>query len=451
MHRWARRFLLIAVNLAVPLISLALMEFAARKIQARRLGIESPLPPTRMDRWTAWRNTPGYERIDIHHNGQGFRHDEEITIQKPPNTVRIFLLGGSAAYGHEGVYRDLDPEWVRIYNRDLIDVHLQKVLQEKHPERNWQVINAATTEFRMHQHLALIQSQLLLYQPDLIIFMDGHNDMSGIIGSTTLPYDPHARTPHEEEFYSSVYPHSWQSWLFINAAWLRHNSVLFDLLQRKAIAKSREETFGAVDRGKPVRTPVQLEDLSPALQQRAMENLAQAGYYVRMVERLHNALASEGVEAVFSLQPELILSSKPLTPVEAKLAEHVKAISGPYVIYMYEHLRPRISQDVAESAARNHYVYVDLNDVFRDVKERTFSDYCHLLPMGNQLIAQRLYDSLSPELIARLIAKNQAPSKTATRGRLSTHHGTLDRGLSSTVTTHFTGASRLTPVGLSNH
>src|SRR6267378_2378310 len=115
MHKGLQRLLLIAINIAIPLTSLALMEFAARKVQARRLGLEGSLPPTRMDRWTAWRNTPGFDRIDIRHNGQGFRHDEEVAVEKPPNTVRIFLLGGSAAYGHEGMFRDLDPKWTRIY------------------------------------------------------------------------------------------------------------------------------------------------------------------------------------------------------------------------------------------------------------------------------------------------------------------------------------------------
>jgi hypothetical protein len=411
MHKWSQRLLLVAINLAVPVIFLALMEFAARKIQAHRLGLESRLPQARMDRWTAWRNTPGFDRIDIHHNGQGFRHDEEVAVEKPPNTVRIFLLGGSAAYGHEGIFRDLDPQWIRIYNRDLIDVYLQKMLQEKHPERNWQVINAATSEFRMHQHLALIQSQVLRYQPDLIIFMDGHNDMSGIIGSRTVPYDPYERTPHELEFYSAVYPHSLQSLFYINATWLRNNSVLFAFLRRRALASSREESEGGSDRNKPVRTPVQPEDLSPALQQRAKENLAQAGYYVQMVERLQKTLSNEGVEAMFSLQPELILSDKRLSLVEAKFAEHMKAISGPYVTYMYENLRPRISHDISASAARNHYVYVDLGDAFRDVTEQTFSDYCHLLPRANQLIAQRLYAAISSEVIAKLMSRTQPPPK----------------------------------------
>ena len=93
-----------------------------------------------MDRWTAWKNAPGYARPDIHHDAQGFRRDSDVSLEKPSNTVRIFFLGGSAAYGTEGQYRDLDPEWQKLYNRDLIDVYLQSLLQTRHPERHWEVI-----------------------------------------------------------------------------------------------------------------------------------------------------------------------------------------------------------------------------------------------------------------------------------------------------------------------
>jgi len=417
MRTIVKRLLLVTINVAVPLGLLALAELTFHTVQEYRLGPKSFLPEARMDRWTAWRNMPGYERIDIHHNSQGFRHDTELTVEKPPNTVRIFLLGGSAAYGREGFYTDLDPGWTRVYNRDLIDAHLQKMLQEHHPERQWEVINAATSEFRMHQHLALIEAELLRYKPDLIIFMDGHNDMSGIIASTTVPYDAYAQTPHELEFYSAVYPRSLRSWLFINASWLRNNSALFAALQRRVRQHRREEAIGGVPdaRGKPAHIPVLEEDLSPALRQRANENLTQAGYYVQMAERLQKMLSYEGVEAMFSLQPELILSDKPLTPVEARFVEHTKTIYGPYVTYMYENLRPRISRDMTESSARNHYVYVDLGDTFRDVKEKAFSDYCHLTPLANQLIAQRLFSTMSRELIAKLESgKRSLPMVTAT-------------------------------------
>ena len=411
-----KRLSVVAINLLVLVGLLGLMEFGVRTIQARRLGPKAILPNAYMDRWTAWRNVPGWERIDIHHNAQGFRHDTDVAVDKPAGTVRIFFTGGSAAYGCEGLFKDLDPQWSRIYNRDLIDVYLEKKLRQEHPERRWEVINAATNEFRMHQHLAQFYTTLLRYKPDLIIFVDGHNDLSALMSSATNPYDPYAETPHDLEFETSIYPHTWHDWLFINAQWLRNKSALFALVQRKVMTGRQEEAFGAApDAGQPVPTPVRLEDLTPTLQQRARENAAKGVYYMQMADRLHNALAHEGVEALFSMQPELILSQKPLTPVEAKFADYYKKISGRYVTYMYENLRPEISRQMSESAARNGYAYVDLVDTFREVMDKTFTDYCHLTPRGNELLAERLYQAMSAGLIAKLEAASGGAATSARR------------------------------------
>jgi lysophospholipase L1-like esterase len=389
------------------------MEYAVRVIQARRLGPKAILPNAYMDRWTAWRNAPNWARIDIHHNAQGFRHDSDVAVNKAPGTVRIFFAGGSAAYGCEGLFPNLDPEWARLYNRDLINVYLQKKLRERHPERQWEVVNVATNEYRMHQHLAQFYTRLLRYKPDLIIFMDGHNDMSGMMAATTKPYDPYADTPHGQEFAAAVYPHTVGDWFYMNSQWLRNRSALFSVLQAKVLAGRHDAAFTGVDAGKPVQSPVQLADLAPALQQRAHENLAQDGYYVQAAERLHNALAHEGVESLFSLQPELILSNKPLTPVEMKFGEHYRQVSGRYVIYMYEQMRPDISRQMAAAAERNRYTYVDLIDVFRQSTEKTFTDYCHLTPRGNELIAERLYQVMSPGLIVKLVAASAASAMSS--------------------------------------
>lgn len=410
------RIIVVAINAAIFVGLLGLLEYTARRIQARRLGPKASLPLAYMDRWTAWRNAPGYGRIDIHHDRQGFRRDADVSVEKSSGTVRIFFLGGSAAYGCEGQYRDLDPEWQRIYNRDLIDVYLERKLQERHPERRWEVINAATNEFRMHQHLMLIYAQLLRYQPNLMIFMDGHNDMSGIVTSESDPYDAFAETPHAAEFENMVYPKSLRSLLLVNAAWLRNNSVLFDILHRKVLAGQQEKAFGpGADPSEPVSTPVQFSDLSPASQGRARKRLAQAGYYTLMAERLYNALAHEGIPALFSLQPELILSQKPLTATEAKFADHTRQIWRRYITYMYEQMRPAISRRMTESAQRNGFVFVDLGDAFRNVREKTFSDYCHMTPKGNELIAECLYQVMAPALIPKLITVT-APALASTTG-----------------------------------
>jgi lysophospholipase L1-like esterase len=392
------------VNVGIVVGLLALAECGARLVQARRLGPNAYAPSHFMDRWTGWRNAPDYDRIDIHHDHQGFRRDGDVSLEKPPNTVRIFFLGGSAAYGSEGLFRALDPDWRRIYNRDLIDVWLEKRLQREHPEKHWEVINAAVNEFRMHQSLILIYEKLLLYKPDLIIFFDGHNDMSGIMGPTGPVYDAFASTPHEAEFQALTYPKTLSSLVFSMGTWLRNNSVLFAGIQRHI---QERHQFGPPPDSGAVPTPVALDDLTAELRQRAELNLSShAGYYVQMAERIANALDHEKIPVVFALQPELILSPKPLTPVETKFAAHMRELSGRYGTYMYEQLRPRIAQDMADSARRNGFTFVDTADAFSGVREKTFTDYCHLTSRGNELMADKLYEAISDTLIPRLIASN---------------------------------------------
>jgi lysophospholipase L1-like esterase len=405
MRKLLKHIFVIGINLAIFVGVLGGLEYAARRIQQRRLGVTALLPASYMDRWTAWRNAPDFHRIDIRHDRQGFRRQTDVSVQKPADTVRIFFLGGSAAYGCEGLYPQLDPGWQRLYTRDLIDAYLEKKLQQRHPERHWEVINAATNEFRLHQHLGLIYAQLLRYHPDLMIFMDGHNDISGIMSSTTDPYDAFAETGHAAEFQNMVYPTSLRSLFVVNAAWLRNNSVLFEILQRRMQALKHDPSFGpGADPSEPVAEHVQFSDLSPAAQQRAKDRLRQAGYYAQECARLQHALEFEGIPAVFSLQPELILSPKPLTAVEARFSDYTRQNNRRYITYMYQELSAAISRQMAESCQRNGSIFVDLGDTFKGVREKTFSDYCHLTPRGNELIAERLYQSIAPDLIPKLIA-----------------------------------------------
>jgi hypothetical protein len=405
MRTFLQRAVLVLVNLVIVLGLLLAMEFGLRAIQAKRLGPKAIQPNSYMDRWTAWRNAAGYERFDIHHDAEGFRHDTDIAIEKPPNTVRIFFTGGSAAYGLEGLFRDLDPDWARVYNHDLIDAQLQKRLAKEHPERNWEVVNVATNEFRMHQHLAYFYSTLMRYKPDLMIFFDGHNDLSGIINSKTAPYDPYAETPHDLEFESMIYPHTLRSWFFINAAWLKNESLLFRMMQERVMAGTQRDAFGSSpDSGQPVHSPVGLNTLSPALQKQVSENFAKAGYYASEVDRLHNALAYEGVQTMFVMQPELILSQKPLTPPEKRFVDYYDQISGPYTIYMYENLSPEVTQQTAAAANRGGYDFLDTRKMFQNVAEKTFTDYCHLTPRANELLADRIYEQMTSRLLPALLA-----------------------------------------------
>jgi hypothetical protein len=82
---------------------------------------------------------------------------------------------------------------------------------------------------------------------------------------------------------------------------------------------------------------------------------------------------------------------------------------------MYEQMRPDISRKMAASAERNGYTYLDLIDGFREIKEKTFTDYCHLTPRGNEVIAERLYQAMSPVLIPKLLNGTAAAMSSASR------------------------------------
>ncbi len=133
-----RHYVLWQVLFALIFVTLILggLELAARIRRYRKLGPKSLHPVGLRDRFTAWRNNPAYGRVDIEHNSQGFRRDRDVSVEKPPNTVRVFLLGGSAMYGEEGGYPEIDRRYSRIYNNQLIDYYLEQKLNQAFP-RNY--------------------------------------------------------------------------------------------------------------------------------------------------------------------------------------------------------------------------------------------------------------------------------------------------------------------------
>jgi tetratricopeptide (TPR) repeat protein len=98
---------------------------------------------------------------------------------KPKGTRRVFVLGGSAAYG--------DPEPAFGFCRQL-EVLLNTVSED----RQYEVINAAVTA--MNSHVARrIARDCLAHGPDLFIVYMGNNEVVGPYGPPTLPSTLYAR------------------------------------------------------------------------------------------------------------------------------------------------------------------------------------------------------------------------------------------------------------------
>jgi lysophospholipase L1-like esterase len=113
---------------------------------------------------------PGYERhsgrVSIRINSLGFR-GRDITVAKPPGTIRIATLGASTTFCAE-VSND-DATWPQ---------QLEQALQRAHPDLAIQVINAGVPGYIAADSLKNLQRRVLPLDPDLVIYYEANNDLA---------------------------------------------------------------------------------------------------------------------------------------------------------------------------------------------------------------------------------------------------------------------------------
>jgi len=109
-----------------------------------------------------------YNQIEINNNeinNFGFR-GPEFSAEKPDDTYRIIVVGGSTVFG-DGVYLE-----------DTISENLKKILTNNKITniKNFDVINAGINGGISHHEEMLIKNKILDFEPDMIIVYDGWND-----------------------------------------------------------------------------------------------------------------------------------------------------------------------------------------------------------------------------------------------------------------------------------
>ena len=105
-----------------------------------------------------------YEGSTIHINIEGFR-GPEITKDKPENTFRVFVVGGSSTLG------------VGVLDNETSSAYLQEEYNKAGLGFNVEVINAGISSAWSATETSMIKERLVNYDPDLIIVYDGWNDL----------------------------------------------------------------------------------------------------------------------------------------------------------------------------------------------------------------------------------------------------------------------------------
>jgi GDSL-like Lipase/Acylhydrolase family len=114
------------------------------------------------------RLAPGYDGwfagVPVHINSLGFRDSREYTLEKPPGTIRILVIGDSVTFGHGATFETTYPYL------------LEQRLEAWRPEVRWEVWNLGVPGYNTRQELTYLQEIGPTFQPDLVIIGFYPND-----------------------------------------------------------------------------------------------------------------------------------------------------------------------------------------------------------------------------------------------------------------------------------
>lgn len=330
----------------------------------------------------------------VRHNAQGFRRSSDVSVAKPAGTYRVFLMGASTAYGLGGLWPHIDDRYPVLTNDQTIDRYLEQSLQQALPDRKVEVINAAITSTWTHHSLIYLNQSILKYDPDMVLFLDGFNDYfwydRGHDQFDSYAYNMPSR--------SILGPPTMRSLAHASGWWLFRKSPLAHVVGRAA----KDAKLALAARREP---PPPLDPDA------AFASFAQV--FPRNALAMHRRsgliLKDEGVIPVFMLQPLLALArGKPMPETERRLFEFNLASYRPnyeqYLVRAAEFAREREAAMAAQIGAE----YIDLTRIFDRETGQMFTDYAHLTPEANQLLAQTVQDRILPLIRDDLARRCQA-------------------------------------------
>lgn len=387
--RWKRVTFTAILAIAV----IALLEWGSRTYLRYAQGYDGEhLYQYAFDAYKNILPTPNYtDTRGVRHNGQGFRRDADIPFTKAVGTYRVFLMGASTGYGLGGLWGHIDPGYPVLKNSETIDAYLERELKRRHPDRRFEVINAAITSTWTHHELIYLNQTILRYQPDMVLFLDGFNDFyfatPGHDQFADYAYNLQSRTVMGDPTLSSLaYGIGW--WAFRKSAAVH---IAGRALRVVKLLLTPEEKQAPVDVGQA------LADLPAVFQHNAL----------KMHRRIGLILRDEGVTAVFMVQPLLAVERdhKPMQGVEKKLFDFNISSYRPNYESFIRQARDTVVKYESAMAREVGAEHIDLTRLFGGIREQAYTDYAHLTPLGNEMVARRIADQLEPHFQGQSAAR----------------------------------------------
>jgi lysophospholipase L1-like esterase len=290
---------------------------------------------------TVIQNKPNQAFSTISINNYGFR-GLETTVEKSEDVFRIIMIGGSTLFGHGS-----------SSNETTIPGYLQDIINKNQKSKNIEVINAGVNSLYSFTETYHIKNSLIKFNPDIIINYGGWND------ADYFEEDPKINSLEEDTQFK-----------FKNYPFYRTPFVIFTLLFSE---QYKEEAFDKVYNQRD-NFP---EKVIPVWKERWLE-----------VCNLGN---ENNFSTIIAVQPMIHTGNKPMTDYERKFFtqtihdNNVKINFNGFVESFNE------LDNICQKT-------IDLRNVFDTTEKAIYWDKGHMTDLGNKIIAEKLYEEISPLL-----------------------------------------------------
>lgn len=296
---------------------------------------------------------PNQHLKTVNINAEGFR-GPEIMKEKPEDTFRIFVLGGSTVF-------------VGASDDTTIPGYLQKKFESENPELNVEVVNAGIEGAFSFNEAQYIKSKLLDYEPDMFVIYDGWNDVK-------LRYSSFEDVREGDEIQDDPAEQlAKQGYFLLRNYFSFYKTPQFAVEVKNSIAGSEVRDAEI----KPY------EEHSPEM----------AAQWKNMWAEICELGKEEGFDSVIVLQPFLGTGNRNLTEYERQ--NFIKLEHGG-LIKAYEDFA-----DVLDELDSHCTETVDLRGVFDGISSPIYWDGGHTIDEAKKIVADKIYEATLPLVLER--------------------------------------------------
>lgn len=342
--------------------------------------------PYRVDDVTGWRFT----------NAQGFSssgdYDFFYARPKPRGTFRVIVTGASSVEGDGAESPKLN---LVSQFRERLESELAGKLDSRYDKI--EVINAGVGGYQSSQEYLYIITDLITYEPDLVISYGGAVDVvrawsaydrEGRVIENVRTFRHEIDTRYLQQSFTILSPLA----MFTSNVSRAVDCMIDELAFSYFIGRVYGKTEGILRRlFGTERKALESKSATPDLSIPVKNSLLS---YDNSIKLMMKAAEIYGFRMTFVLQSALSTDNKPLTKFEKEALDGLSATEIKLRSTYFGEARRMFVDYGAFTRNDSRFCFADISGPFEGVKERVWDDSRHLLGIGNKIVAGKMVEAL---------------------------------------------------------